>query len=104
MNFIFKREEPKPIESLPLYRDPYLPIEQRVSDLLGRMTLEEKLAQLTVFGQIDAMVAGTFSLDQLAEVAANGAGAVSRLGLNRSPAETVAIYNQIQENVGRKNK
>ena len=86
-----------PAESLPLYRDPYLPIEQRISDLLARMTLEEKLAQLTVFGQIDVMVAGTFSLDQLAEVAANGAGAVSRLGLNRSPAETVAIYNQIQE-------
>ena len=86
-----------PIESLPLYRDPYLPIEQRVSDLLAHMTLEEKLAQLTVFGQIDAVVAGTFSLDHLAEVAANGAGAVSRLGLNRSPADTVAIYNQIQE-------
>src|SRR5262245_40335170 len=28
------------------YRDPKLAVEQRVSDLLGRMTLEEKIAQL----------------------------------------------------------
>jgi beta-glucosidase len=31
----------------PLYKDPSAPIEQRVEDLLGRMTLEEKVAQLT---------------------------------------------------------
>lgn len=32
---------------LPLYRDPQAPIEQRVEDLLARMTLEEKIAQIT---------------------------------------------------------
>jgi beta-glucosidase len=32
-------------ERLP-YQDPRLPVEQRVSDLLKRMTLEEKIAQL----------------------------------------------------------
>jgi beta-glucosidase len=31
----------------PLYKDPHAPLEQRVDDLLGRMTLEEKVAQLT---------------------------------------------------------
>ncbi|MCX7599024.1 MAG: glycoside hydrolase family 3 C-terminal domain-containing protein [Armatimonadetes bacterium] len=31
---------------VPLYRDPRAPIEQRVEDLLARMTLEEKVAQL----------------------------------------------------------
>jgi len=31
----------------PLYKDPAAPIEQRVEDLLARMTLEEKIAQLT---------------------------------------------------------
>ena len=31
------------------YRDPSLPIDARVSDLLGRMTLEEKVAQLQGF-------------------------------------------------------
>src|SRR3954471_19137728 len=30
----------------PPYRDPKLPVEQRVADLLSRMTLEEKAAQL----------------------------------------------------------
>jgi beta-glucosidase len=85
-----------PAESLPPYRDPQLPIEQRVSDLLARMTLEEKLAQLSVSGQIDAVVEGQYSLDQLPEFAANGVGAVSRLGLKRSPADTVLLYNKIQ--------
>ena len=30
------------------YRNPHLPIEQRVADLLKRMTLEEKVGQLTI--------------------------------------------------------
>jgi beta-glucosidase len=33
-------------DAVPDYRNPKLPIEQRVADLLGRMTLEEKCAQL----------------------------------------------------------
>ena len=31
----------------PAYRNPKLPIEQRIADLMERMTLEEKVAQLT---------------------------------------------------------
>ena len=33
-------------DGLPVYKDPSAPIEARVKDLLGRMTLEEKIAQL----------------------------------------------------------
>ena len=33
-------------DATPAYKNPRLPIEQRVADLLGRMTLEEKCAQL----------------------------------------------------------
>src|SRR6266568_4637223 len=33
--------------SLPPYRTPGLPVEQRVQDLLGRMTLQEKVAMLS---------------------------------------------------------
>lgn len=32
--------------SSPPYKDPHLPVEQRVADLLGRMTIEDKMAQL----------------------------------------------------------
>ena len=31
------------------YKDASLPVEQRVEDLLGRMTLEEKVAQMRIF-------------------------------------------------------
>ena len=30
----------------PAYRDPSLPLEKRVDDLVGRMTLEEKVSQM----------------------------------------------------------
>jgi hypothetical protein len=33
-------------QETPPYRDPKLPVEQRVADLLSRMTREEKLAQM----------------------------------------------------------
>jgi len=33
----------------PNYKNPALPIEQRLEDLIARMTLEEKVAQLTSF-------------------------------------------------------
>ena len=35
----------------PLYRDPAAPMEQRVEDLLSRMTLEEKIAQIVTVWQ-----------------------------------------------------
>ena len=34
-------------QNLPAYRNPQLPIEQRVADLLSRMTLEEKIEQIS---------------------------------------------------------
>ena len=34
-------------EKTPDYKNAQLPVERRVADLLGRMTLEEKVAQLT---------------------------------------------------------
>lgn len=37
-----------PIENYP-YKDPHLPIEKRITDLLGRMTLEEKVRQLDMY-------------------------------------------------------
>src|SRR5437016_882094 len=34
-------------EQIPAYKNPQLSIDQRVNDLLSRMTLEEKIAQMT---------------------------------------------------------
>jgi beta-glucosidase len=42
--------------SSPPYKNPHLPVEQRVADLLGRMTIEDKKAQL---------MQGTYSTDEL---------------------------------------
>lgn len=39
--------EPAPTAAAPLYRDPAQPIAARVADLIGRLTLEEKIGQLT---------------------------------------------------------
>src|SRR5882724_11244149 len=39
--------QPQSTASLPAYKTPGLPVEQRVQDLLGRMTLEEKVAMLS---------------------------------------------------------
>jgi len=37
-------------DELPAYKDASLPVEKRVEDLLGRMTLEEKVGQMLMFG------------------------------------------------------
>ena len=66
-------------EPAPLYKDPAQPIEARVQDLLGRMTLEEKVAQLQsyrttdphAFDDQDNFVGGTD-----AAALARGAGSV----------------------------
>ena len=34
------------LAATPIYKDPRQPVERRVEDLLGRMTLDEKVAQL----------------------------------------------------------
>ena len=37
-----------PFTETPVYKNPLYPIEQRVSDLLSRMTLEEKVGQMNI--------------------------------------------------------
>ena len=48
----------------PPYRNSALPIEQRVADLLSCMTLEEKLAQMSVLGWATEAIFGEYALDR----------------------------------------
>src|SRR5438067_1143673 len=92
------------------YRDPRAPIETRVRDLLGRMTLEEKAAQLRAlwFGKSAFLdTVGAFSPAKAATALADGIGQIARPGDTfgtsrmrtetfRGVEETVALVNAIQ--------
>lgn len=80
------------------YRDASRLIEERVEDLLGRMTLEEKISQL---GGIDpsAFLTDDRFDESKAEVAlARGIGHISRIGGSTilPPAESARVANDVQ--------
>jgi beta-glucosidase len=65
----------------PLYKDPAQPIDARVQDLLGRMTLEEKAAQLIGIWLTKAKIQtpeGDFSPEEASKNFPNGLGQISR--------------------------
>jgi beta-glucosidase len=65
----------------PLYKDASQPVERRVEDLLRRMTLEEKVAQmLSLWEHKDRIQTpdGTFSPDKASQAFPNGLGQIAR--------------------------
>ncbi len=61
------QDRPGPRETAPKYRDPRLTVEERVADLVPRMTLEEKIEQIAGFGGAQTPVldtTGTFTPEQ----------------------------------------
>jgi beta-glucosidase len=65
----------------PAYQDPRLPVEVRVADLLSRMTLDEKAAQLRALWLKQADIADerkVFSAEKAKAVLAHGLGQVAR--------------------------
>ncbi|HEX8667445.1 MAG TPA: glycoside hydrolase family 3 N-terminal domain-containing protein [Allosphingosinicella sp.] len=65
----------------PLYKDPAQPVARRVEDLLGRMTLDEKVAQLiTVWEHKETVQTtdGTFSPEKASQAFPNGLGQIAR--------------------------
>ncbi|MCA9874893.1 MAG: hypothetical protein KC441_14580, partial [Anaerolineales bacterium] len=82
------------------YQDPALPIADRVTDLLARMTLDEKLAQMTIFGfpgeQPRLEVEGPLDVDLLRQNWPHGVGGIGRVGLYRGSRETAVAANAIQ--------
>lgn len=80
------------------YLDPGLPVEDRVDDLLSRMTLEEKLAQLGS-AWVFQMLSGTdFSPERARELLKDGLGQVTRVAgaSSLTPDRAAAIANSIQ--------
>jgi len=84
-------------KSLP-YRDASLPIAQRVEDLLGRMTVEEKLAQLGTIWITQLVSDDAFDEAKAREVLANGTGQITRIGASTGlrPAESARLMNDVQ--------
>lgn len=80
------------------YRDPALSVAERLDDLLGRMTLEEKLAQLAGKWITSAFTDGRFDADAAAETLRHGIGQVTRIGASTGlrPAESAALMNAVQ--------
>jgi beta-glucosidase len=81
------------------YRDRTLPIEARTADLLGRMTLDEKLAQLGSLWAFELLGSETeLDPDQLRRRLADGIGQVSRVvgSTNLEPPLAAPIADEIQ--------
>ncbi|HKT46896.1 MAG TPA: glycoside hydrolase family 3 N-terminal domain-containing protein [Candidatus Acidoferrales bacterium] len=94
-------------QTTPPYRDPKLPIEQRISDLLSRMTLEEKIAQMgsawenpgfrNVQKTFFVDEKGAFLPDQAAIVLKDGLGQISRPGEGRNARAMAEYTNTVQK-------
>ncbi|WP_129776590.1 glycoside hydrolase family 3 N-terminal domain-containing protein [Peristeroidobacter soli] len=99
----------------PVYKDPAAPVEQRVQDLLSRMTLEEKIAQITAVwtGKNDLLDAkGNFSPEAAQRLYPAGIGHFTRPSDRqnvgsplstpfRNERETVELINAIQRHAAR---
>jgi beta-xylosidase len=91
----------------PSYKNPALPVDTRVSDLINRMTLEEKVAQLesTWQNHSQGQLPEEFFVDdkgrldegKARQVLKNGLGQVSRPSENRGPGEMAEFTNRLQQ-------
>lgn len=101
---------PKSAVAKPLYKDASAPVESRVDDLLSRMTLDEKIAQITaVWTDKVKIFDSKLQLDpsKLGQVFPNGIGQFTRPSdakgafsprevPGRDPRQTVALVNALQ--------
>jgi beta-glucosidase len=80
------------------YRNPALPAEERARDLLARMTLDEKLAQLGCAWSTELAESDAFSERRARERLAHGIGQITRIGASTGlrPRESAAFANRIQ--------
>lgn len=81
------------------YRDATLTLEERVADLLARMTVEEKVAQLGSAWAFEIVGMGAFDLERARARIGGGIGQITRLAgaTNLAAPAVAAISNQIQD-------
>jgi beta-glucosidase len=93
-------------QATPDYKNAQLPVEQRVTDLLGRMTLEEKVAQLVCLWverpqlkpQTDFSTdRGDFSPEKAQIVIKDGIGQIARQRERKDPREAAMFANSLQK-------
>src|SRR5262245_15426933 len=80
------------------YRDPQRPVPERVRDLLARMTLDEKIAQLGSAWVYELLDDGSFSPEKAGALMQHGIGQITRIGGASSlrPEESARLANTIQ--------
>ena len=88
---------------IPPYRNPDLPVEQRVADLSSRMTLEEKVAQLYCIGRAVEMTdvlfdeTGNILAEKMADLFCHGIGQLGRPAQRSTPRAAAELTNAIQK-------
>lgn len=83
----------------PAYKNAELPVDERVQDLLSRMTLEEKIAQLTcIWEQKKAFQDsnGKFVSKKADSLLKNGIGQIARPSEKKGPREMAEYTNTVQ--------
>jgi len=76
-----------------IYRDSSKPIAMRVKDLISKMTLDEKIAQLGAIWSFEVLEAGRFSPGRADPLLKNGIGQISRGGVATTlPPQEIAVF------------
>ncbi len=89
-----------------IYKNSALPSKVRAADLLKRMTVDEKIAQLQCYYNKSFYVDsnGRFSIDKANKHFKNGIGQIARINeaipgrtINQHPKEAALLYNEVQK-------
>jgi hypothetical protein len=82
-----------------IYRNGAASVEERVKDLISRMTLEEKIAQLGSVFAPPLLEKGKFAPDKVRKILKNGIGHISAIAMTSTLPlrEVTALANDIQK-------
>lgn len=81
------------------YQNPELSIDKRVDDLISRMTMDEKIAQMVFWGKTDSFIGkqNQFREEPTRQLLKNGAGLVGFMKLQMDPENYAEMTNCIQQ-------